>query len=1208
MAAACTCNALVCSTSAEVPALEGASLKNTAQDFVVVELPADGAAAYTPADPSRVLDSSVSKPVVQLLPPRHAIAQAVQEWRWQRQWLSGRLGGGRDAGEAEMAAEALEGMGKGFNVLEGHLGAAQVHLLQDWLLELAAAVDPLTGEFLEGLGGGKGGAGPAARLLLTCPADMDKAGRTGLHSLFKSLFGYLETKTVLGQPQESAPAEAAAEEDADASTPVATPAAALELQYKPPSKGRRGWPRGRPEYLEFSLYKAGRGTHEAIDALSRVLRVKRTRFSYAGSKDRRAFTAQKVRCWRLEAEELVAADAAMQKEGLAVSDLCYKPSELGLGQLRGNRFTVGVSLPEGSTLADAQLSAAADKLVAQGFVNFFGPQRFGRADTPNHEVGMSILRLEWAEAVDKLLAPSSRDGADVAAAKAAWADTKAAWAETKLCVDSAEVAKAKAAWAQTKDVAAALALLPRRAMVEHALLGALAKSAGKDPLSALSALDEPGGKDSLSTLRALPRNLRQLYTQAYQSLLWNCAASTRMEMNTAKAVLGDLTIHVLGDLVLLDARTQAPLTAWDFRGGGEEPAGALSDATAPAQEPARPAGVKGQGLGRWKKKTQGGGAGQGGRGGIPPSTFVAPPSIRVYMVEDEDAEQGRFGIEHVVEHPAHVVGTRTLHRLYADGVHETVLDGHPQSDFTLMGAYRHLIVKPEEIAAAATPSTAAAAEDADAYQDDAATSSIRDADTNCPGGGDSGAGSVTLSFSLPPSSFCGRTHAAEAVERGIIPALAPPHGHCHECKLPGCSATVFFESDTGRVYDYCCRAHAYQAGALSGRSGSGSGGGGGGYAAHGPQCALPGCARAAYVDPTSNHAHDYCGRTHAREHAQMLSDGGGAAAATAAAAAAAAAPAAAAAVAAAAAAAAAAVAAPAPAPAAAAAPSPAAAAAAAAAPSPATPAAAAAAAAAPRDCSLPGCAKPRWLDPRAGLGPILDAGVERVFVTSRPNAVGSADTGFQLSVLTRTHADFAPVREQFLSKWTKPGAPPSVVRVFKVKVPDHMFSVVSVFEVKVPDHVFRAYDAYKQLKGNRVRRFHSLAYDAYKQLKGNRVRRRFHGTSCSADCNFFVNFKDGPCGGHNCAVCGICTHGFLMEYSGATAQRTKFNLRYGRGLYFSSISGKTEEPTLGGTLPPTGHDSIVANPSPGNLYYDELVVYCNEAAIPTFMIAYTLPC
>lgn len=134
--------------------------------------------------------------------------------------------------------------------------------------------------------------------------------------------------------------------------------------------------------------------------------------------------------------------------------------------------------------------------------------------------------------------------------------------------------------------------------------------------------------------------------------------------------------------------------------------------------------------------------------------------------------------------------------------------------------------------------------------------------------------------------------------------------------------------------------------------------------------------------------------------------------------------------------------------------------------------------------------------------------------------------------------------------------------------------------------------------------------------------RRFHGTSCSADCTFFVDLmvrvqhplsaarwrfvpthysgcvricvssmrllrrglrylfvtalrvdlvarpalllcrveQGGPCGRQDCSVCSICTHGFkLRGFLGRTAQRTSVNLRYGEGLYFSSVSGKAND-------------------------------------------------
>lgn len=51
-----------------------------------------------------------------------------------------------------------------------------------------------------------------------------------------------------------------------------------------------------------------------------------------------------------------------------------------------------------------------------------------------------------------------------------------------------------------------------------------------------------------------------------------------------------------------------------------------------------------------------------------------------------------------------------------------------------------------------------------------------------------------------------------------------------------------------------------------------------------------------------------------------------------------------------------------------------------------------------------------------------------------------------------------------------------------------------------------------------------------------------------------------PCGDRACNVCSICTHGFVIQGNvGGTARRTNRNLRYGDGLYFSSVSGKAND-------------------------------------------------
>lgn len=156
-------------------------------------------------------------------------------------------------------------------------------------------------------------------------------------------------------------------------------------------------------------------------------------------------------------------------------------------------------------------------------------------------------------------------------------------------------------------------------------------------------------------------DLRKLYLAGYQSLLWNCAASDRAQLGTASAIPGDL--------VLLDEQDQ-PLSAWD-----------MQDLLHTRQKsPGR----------RGKRGAEDGSSG---------------PVYRAWMLDAADAKSGRFSIEHVVMplpgsevvYPAHMAGSKMLHRIHRDGVHEPILDFKGPADVRLPGAYRHFWVKPRSV-------------------------------------------------------------------------------------------------------------------------------------------------------------------------------------------------------------------------------------------------------------------------------------------------------------------------------------------------------------------------------------------------------------------------------------------------------------------------------------------------------------------------------
>ncbi|CAM9825152.1 unnamed protein product, partial [Ectocarpus fasciculatus] len=185
--------------------------------------------------------------------------------------------------------------------------------------------------------------------------------------------------------------------------------------------------------------------------------------------------------------------------------------------------------------------------------------------------------------------------------------------------------------------------------------------------------------------------------------------------------------------------------------------------------------------------------------------------------------------------------------------------------------------------------------------------------------------------------------------------------------------------------------------------------------------------------------------------------------------------------------------------------------------------------------------------------PATQSHVEQVFWGGTTGA-----TNFVLSVLTKAHPKYSGLCDQFISKWAIPGTP----------------RVLRILEVKVPEDIYQNTVCYKKAKGN--------------------VRRRFHGTSCSTRCNFFVDFKGNPCSSKKCNVCNICTHGFVMQGNvGGAAKVTGYRPRYGNGLYFSSVSGKSND--YARKSEKVGSDGkkvrcmFVANVTAGNAYLTQQV-------------------
>jgi len=111
-------------------------------------------------------------------------------------------------------------------------------------------------------------------------------------------------------------------------------------------------------------------------------------FGYAGTKDKRACTAQRLTAHRIDVGRLAALNKTLK--GARLGDFEPADAPLKLGELYGNRFEI--VLRDVSVGADA-LATAMSCLQTRGFINYFGLQRFGSTSIASHHVGIAILKV-----------------------------------------------------------------------------------------------------------------------------------------------------------------------------------------------------------------------------------------------------------------------------------------------------------------------------------------------------------------------------------------------------------------------------------------------------------------------------------------------------------------------------------------------------------------------------------------------------------------------------------------------------------------------------------------------------------------------------------------------------------------------------------------------------------------------------------------------
>ncbi|EOY11115.1 Pseudouridine synthase family protein isoform 3 [Theobroma cacao] len=234
--------------------------------------------------------------------------------------------------------------------------------------------------------------------------DSDKSHRTAMHNFFKENLRFLVTDTVDGPDSSSKCIRVRL--NSGNNNKGRNSKKRKERGDKPyDSRGSSHWPEHLGKFLRFHLYKENKDTQEALGLIGKMLGIQPRSFGFAGTKDKRSVSTQRVTVFKQHASRLAALNERLI--GIKVGDFCYVKDDFLLGQLLGNRFTIILR----GIVADSEetIKASVESLGRHGFINYFGLQRFGSGSIPTHRIGATLLRGEWQAAASTILDPREGD-------------------------------------------------------------------------------------------------------------------------------------------------------------------------------------------------------------------------------------------------------------------------------------------------------------------------------------------------------------------------------------------------------------------------------------------------------------------------------------------------------------------------------------------------------------------------------------------------------------------------------------------------------------------------------------------------------------------------------------------------------------------------------------------------------------------------------
>jgi tRNA pseudouridine13 synthase len=262
-------------------------------------------------------------------------------------------------------------------------------------------------------------------------------------------------------------------------------------------------PAGMGRYLICVLVKRRWDTFLAVRKVAERLRISRKRIRFAGIKDTKALTAQHISLQNVSPNRVL----DVQIKDITLYPQRFSKERMYSQLIKGNRFHITIrGIDQPASVIKERTKSIQDEIEDIGGVpNFFGHQRFGTIRPNTHQIGKHLTRGDVEKAALVFLAEPSVH-------------------------EHPEAREARQQLQDTMDFKDALERFPRFLKYERFMLRHLANYPN----------------DYVGAFRTLPRRLRKLFVQGYQSYLFNRFISERIRRGIPlnEPQIGDYTMKL----------------------------------------------------------------------------------------------------------------------------------------------------------------------------------------------------------------------------------------------------------------------------------------------------------------------------------------------------------------------------------------------------------------------------------------------------------------------------------------------------------------------------------------------------------------------------------------------------------------------------------------------------------------------------------------